>query len=312
MDILLFIIYLICFGFIWYASGIIVSSVDRLAHKINLSSFTASFFILGLLTSIPEFSVGINSVVNKEPQIFVGNLIGASIVLFIFVIPLLAIFGNGVIITHQLKDKDLVFALFVISTPVFLIADNLITRTEAVLLILVYGLLVYFMERSKGLMKRIRDEFVHHKTHFLYDIFSIVLGVTVIFLSSKFIVTQSISYSLMLHLPTFVIGIIFLSLGTNLPELSIAFRAAFQDKKDIALGNYVGSAATNTVIFGFLTLFNFARINLNIYSFKTMVFMLVGLGLFYFFSKSKNAISRKEGLLLFLVYMIFILSELMY
>ncbi|EFK95860.1 Na+/Ca+ antiporter, CaCA family [sediment metagenome] len=254
--------------------------------------------------------MGINSVINKQPQIFVGNLIGASIVLFIFIIPLLAIFGNGIKITHQLKDKDLVFALFVVSTPVFLIADNLVTRTEAILLILVYVLLVYFMERSKGLIERIRDEFNHHKTHFLYDISLVILGFIVIFLSSRFIVTQTISYSALLNIPPFVMSIIFLSLGTNLPELSIALRAVLLGKKDVALGDYIGSAAANTVIFGFLTLMNFSRIYLDIYSFKTMFFMLAGLSLFYFFSKSKNTISRKEGYVLLFFYILFIISEI--
>ena len=68
--------YIFSFLLIWFVAGLIVTSVDRLAHKLNLSSFAVSFFLLGILTSVPEISVGINSLIDKKPEIFVGNLIG--------------------------------------------------------------------------------------------------------------------------------------------------------------------------------------------------------------------------------------------
>ncbi|PIQ72690.1 hypothetical protein COY13_01085 [Candidatus Roizmanbacteria bacterium CG_4_10_14_0_2_um_filter_36_35] len=92
--------YLVSFLILWYCSGIIIRSVDRFAHRLKLSSFAVSFFVLGILTSVPEFSVGINSIINKTPDVFVGNLLGSSLVLFIFVIPLLAVFGGGVKMVH--------------------------------------------------------------------------------------------------------------------------------------------------------------------------------------------------------------------
>src|SRR3989339_2170314 len=98
------IFYLTAFFILWYCSGIIINSVERLAHKFKLSSFAVSFFVLGILTSIPEFSVGINSIINKTPDIFVGNLLGASLIIFILIIPLLAVLGNGVKMIYQLSS----------------------------------------------------------------------------------------------------------------------------------------------------------------------------------------------------------------
>ena len=310
LNFILFIFYIFSFVFIWISSGIIVNSVEKLAEKMNLSSFTASFFILGFLTSVPEFSVGINSIIDKKPEIFVGNLIGASLFLFIFIIPLVAILGNGIKVSHELKDKDIVFSLFVVSAPIFLIADNLVTRTEAVFLVLVYGLLVYFMKQPKGLIEKLKDKLITKKSHIVYNLTLITISFLVIFLSSKYIVNQTITYSEILNIPTFAMSIVLLSIGTNLPELSIAIRAIALKKKDVALGDYIGSATANTIIFGILTLINFKRINLTIYSFKTMAFMLIGLGLFYLFAKSKNTITRKEGLVLFSVYLVFIMLSI--
>src|SRR3989338_10797484 len=109
--------YIFAFLLIWFAAGVIVTSVDRLAHKLNLSSFAISFFLLGILTSVPEISVGISSVIDKKPEIFVGNLIGGVAVIFLLIIPLLAVFGGGVKLTHQLEKHNLIFALLVIITP---------------------------------------------------------------------------------------------------------------------------------------------------------------------------------------------------
>ncbi|MFA5135966.1 MAG: hypothetical protein WC489_01070 [Patescibacteria group bacterium] len=310
IEILQAIIYVAAFVVIWYASGLIIASVERLAHRLNLSPFAASFFLLGILSSLPEFSVGINSLISHEPEIFVGNLIGATIVLFLFVIPVLAIFGNGIQITHQLNEKDLIFALMVIVTPVFLIADNLVTRTEGVFLIAIYAILIYFIEKKKGLLERIKDKILFDGKSFIVDLYKTLFAMVVIFIASKYIVDQTIVYSEALRIPVFLVSILFLSLGTNLPELSIALRAILMGKKNIAFGDYIGSASANTLIFGILTLLNRQRINIQIYSFKTMLIMLIGLGFFYLFSRTKNDISRKEGLILFFFYMCFIAMEL--
>ncbi|PIP14976.1 hypothetical protein COW98_00745 [Candidatus Roizmanbacteria bacterium CG22_combo_CG10-13_8_21_14_all_35_9] len=87
MVIIHLVFYLASFLIIWYCSGIIISLVDRFSHRLKLSSFSVSFFLLGILTSIPEFSIGINSIINQTPDIFIGNLLGSSLILFIFVIP---------------------------------------------------------------------------------------------------------------------------------------------------------------------------------------------------------------------------------
>jgi Sodium/calcium exchanger protein. len=76
------ILYLFCFYLLWLASGKIVEMIEKIAKKMGFSSFALSFFVLGILTSIPEFSVGVNSLLKKTPDIFVGNLIGASFYLF--------------------------------------------------------------------------------------------------------------------------------------------------------------------------------------------------------------------------------------
>lgn len=304
--------YLLSFLILWYCSGVIIQSVDRFAHRLKLSSFTVSFFVLGVLTSIPEFSVGINSIIDKTPDVFVGNLIGASLILFILVIPILAVFGNGVKMIHQMTDKDMIFALLVAGAPIFLIADNLLTRTEGVFLIIIYIILFYFIEKKKGLMEVVKNNKIFKEKGLLDGWLELILAIIITFLVSRFIVEQTVYFANYFKVSSFLISIVFLSLGTNIPEISLAIKSIMMNKKEIALGDYLGSAAANTLIFGVLTLLNGARINVTNYSLRTLIITLFGLGAFYLFSQSKNEISKKEGKILLLIYVLFIITQVLF
>jgi len=293
------------------ASGKIVSIVEKIAKKMGFSSFALSFFILGILTSVPELSVGINSLIKKKPDIFVGNLIGASFYLFTLVIPLMATFGGGVKMVHGLTYKDMIFALLVVLSPIFLIADNVLTRTEGVFLILIYFILSYFIEKKKSLHISLRDLNIHRVVHGTQILIELLVYLIIIFVASNFIVNQTIEYGKIFSLPIFVISVVVLSLGTNLPEISLAIRSIFLGKKEVALGDYLGSAAANTLIFGILTLLNGARINIDNYSLRTLIINIFGLGVFYLFSQSKKEISVKEGRILLLIAFLFILVEML-
>ena len=97
------IIYAAAFIGIWVGAGMAITSVEKMAQKLRLSSFLVSFLVLGFFTSISEVSVGVNAVLSGDPGIFVGNLIGASIVLFLMVIPLLAITGKPITINKEVR-----------------------------------------------------------------------------------------------------------------------------------------------------------------------------------------------------------------
>lgn len=286
-----------------------MDSVDRLAHRLHLSSFAVSFFLLGILTSVPEISVGINSLIDRKPEIFVGNLIGGIIVIFLLIIPILAVFGNGVKLNHQMSRDHLVFALFVIVIPSIFTLDGTISQVEGLLSVFLYAVLLYVVEKRKGLLERIRDSFVHNKNHVFFDLMKIVGAVTAVFIVSKYIVDTTIYFSNLFNISSFLISLVIVSLGTNLPELSLVFRSLLLKKKEVAFGDYLGSAAANTAIFGSLAMFQGGNVIVPNHFIQTFVFIVGGLVLFYIFSRSKQDISRVEGLILLLAYVAFLIFE---
>ncbi len=310
MVILNIILYVLAYVAIWWGAGLIIKSLDKVARRLRLSSFAISFLVLGILTSIPEMGVGINAITENNPEIFVGTLLGGVIVIFLFVIPVLAILGRGIRINHDLNNQTLLMTLAVAAMPGLLVIDHRVTSHEGLFLILCYGALVYIIEKKHGIFDKNITETLNVQAYTLVDLLKVILGITVVFISSNFIVDQTIAFSKLIHISTFYISLLALSLGTNLPELSIAIRAVLSGKKDIAFGDYLGSAAANTLLFGLFTLISNGEV-LTVNNFlMTFWFIVSGIGLFFYASQSKRDISVKEGAVLFLIYIIFLLYEM--
>ena len=303
-------LYIASFIFIWLGAGLVVSSVDRFSRKLGLSSFAVSFIILGLLTSTPEFAVGLTAVAEHKPEIFVGNLIGGIPVIFLFIIPILAILGNGIRINHDFTLKNLLFTLGVIITPSFFMLDKEMNSIEGIILIILYIGLIFIVERKHGFFDKNNSQAMNIKAYSYKDLVKILLGIGVMFVASQIIVDKTMYFSEIFSIPAFYISLIALSLGTNLPELSLAIRGIVSGKKDIAFGDYMGSAAANTLLFGIFTLLSGGEV-LSVNSFfKTFLFVAGGLFLFFIFSRSKNALSRRAGFILFSLYLIFAFFQL--
>ena len=107
-------IYFSCFILVWIGSGLVVSSISELSKNWKLPRFIISFFLLGLLTSLPEITISTIAVLENDPVILAGNLLGGVIVIFLGIIPLLAIMGNGVRMPNQLNKYHLMMTLLVI------------------------------------------------------------------------------------------------------------------------------------------------------------------------------------------------------
>lgn len=311
MTLINVIVFILAFVLIWTGSGLIVNSMTRFSKRLRLSSFALSFIVLGLLTSTPEFAVGLQSIAENNPEIFVGNLLGGITLIFLFIIPLLAIFGNGINLKHELDNKTLLVTLAVLMAPVYTVLDKKVTYPEGVLLIFAYLFLLLLIEKRHGIFDKNNKKLFDIKAYSYKDVMKVVIGIGLVFLTSNIIVDKTIYFATMLNISTFYISLIAVSIGTNLPELSLAVRSVVTGKKDIAMGDYMGSASANTFLFGLFTLLNGGEV-LTVNSFMILyVFTAIALILFYAFSSIKKRISRNDGIILLSIYVVFVVVELL-
>ncbi len=306
------VIYIGSFFAIWIGAGLIVNAVDDFARRLKLSAFAISFFILGILTSIPELAVGLTSISEGLPEIFIGNLIGGKIVLFFLVIPILAILGGGIKIGQDLKGHQLILALVVATAPLFFVLDRKVTNTEGIICIVLYLILFVVIQLDKGIFDNSNHKLLQIRSYSLWDIFKTMAGVAIVFVSGHIIVDKTIEFSIVLGISPFLISLLFLSVGTNLPELSLAIRSIYLRKKDIAFGDYIGAASSTTFLFGVLTLINNGDVKAENGFLFTIILAIVGLTIFYRFSRSHRDISRKEGLILMAVYLVFLTTQILH
>ena len=301
-------VFVISFLAIWFGSGLIIKSVDKISRKLKVSSFAISFFLLGILTSIPEISLSLAALSEGKPEIFVGNLIGGIIVIFFLIIPLFALLGNGIKLTNKIESTKLIYAFIVLLTPLISVMDKRVTVTEGVFMIILAAVLFFTVEKNKGILDG-DNEMLHLKRYSLHDILKILLGIGLIFVASNLIVDKTIYFGTLLNIPAFFISLIVLSLGTNIPEISLVFRAIVDKKKDVAFGNYLGSATVNVVLFAIMTILSGGEV-MTVNSFwKALVVCVIGFSAFYHFTKSKHDLSRQEGAVLLIVYAVFLLVE---
>lgn len=229
--------------------------------------------------------------------------------LFLMVIPVLAIVGNGINLKNELEHSTLLTALGVILAPAIFILDRRVTNVEGGILIILYLLLLYIIERKNGIFDPNNDQLQDVKAYSYKDILKILVGIGIVFVSSSAIVDKTVIFSEVFSVPTFYISLLVIALGTNLPELSLAIHGHVSGKKDIAMGDYLGSSAVNTLLFGIFTIFHNGEVLTISNYLVTFFFMAVAVSVFYFFVALKGAISRRDGLLMLALYVVFVVSE---
>lgn len=305
------IIYIACFILVWIGSGLVVSSITEISKSWKLPAFIISFFILGILTSLPEITIGSIAILNDDPAIVAGNLLGGIIVMFLGVIPLLGVIGNGIRIPKELDRRHLLLILLVVITPAFLTADQRIGKWEGIFMILMYLTLFAFFSFKPTILEKVKKNFSKKKKMNPLRIGKIILGVIILIGASNQIVSTTLFFADVFSISPFFVSLIVVALGTNIPEISIAFRSVITGKKDIALADYLGSASANTLLLGVFTLAYGKTIQLPNHFLQRFAFLSFGLVLFFFFARSQNKISRLESAALIGVYICFVLFELL-
>jgi len=300
---------LIGFAIMWIASGFVISGIERFSKDSKVSTFTASFLILGILTSITEISVGLNAVLEKTPDIFVGNLLGGAFVIIAFIIPVVAIAHNGANFSRYLTTRTLLYFVALMIAPIAVVWNGTINAYEGVILIALYLGFVYAMPRKHG------SNIVMHSVSrslksIVVDFIRIIIGAVMLFYASKILIHEVSYFAEILSVPSLLLSLFMLSIGTNLPELFIAAQSIRVRHTEIALGDYIGSASANTLLFGIFTMMH-GTFTIDLSSFKLISFILLfGFILFWVLSRTGKKITSREGMALIGVFAIFIVVQL--
>ena len=194
-------------------------------------------------TSSPELVVGVTSALQGVPEIALGDALGSNIVnvALILAIPLMM---YGVNATRDSVVRDLPFALTIFPVIGLTVLDGVISRWEAVILLVVFavwvGSVVMFALRHRT------DEGEHLTPGEVRMVFACgVVGLATLFLAGQLIVTGATGLATAAGLPAFLIGATIVALGTSVPELATVVIATFRGHQDVGLQTILGSNIFN-------------------------------------------------------------------
>ena len=133
----------------------------------------------------------------------------------------------------------------------------------------------------------------------------VVLGLVLVIIGAHFTVESASTIAKSFGISEWVIGIVMVSLGTSLPELTVSISAALKGKVDMAIGNIIGSNMANTtVVLGASALVNPLQVNANGYVFDIAT-MLVATLILVFITANK-LYNKSAGISLIIILGLFL------
>lgn len=140
----------------------------------------------------------------------------------------------------------------------------------------------------------------------------LVVSLGVLGMSAWMLVNLAVKVSAGLGVSLFWIGLMIIAIGTTLPELILSFMASERREISLILGNILGSVVVNsTLILGLIALISPIAYKDTLQRGIAGMFLVIILGLFWLFTKSKHKLERWEGAVLVGVYAMFIGLQLM-
>ena len=137
----------------------------------------------------------------------------------------------------------------------------------------------------------------------------LLLGVLLLKYGADFLVNSAMNIADYFEVPERVIAVTIVAIGTSIPELAASIIAAYRNEDSLAIGNLIGSNVFN--IFAVLGLTAIIKpinmIEKALLSFDTMWMLAITIvfGASLYLNK-KRYLYRKEGLFLFVLYLLYI------
>lgn len=136
-----------------------------------------------------------------------------------------------------------------------------------------------------------------------------LLGALVVILGSRLLVDGAVALATRMGVPSIVVGLTVVAIGTSLPEIITAVGSARRSVSDLAVGNVLGANIANlTFIVGMAGLFGTVRLDraTQLSSFPVLLLLagLVGWSL-----RTRQRLSRVEGFVLVGVYLAYLILQ---
>lgn len=294
---------------VWSADKF-VDGASAVAKHFGMSPLLIGMVIVGFGTSAPEMVVSATASMQGNPGLALGNAYGSNITNIALILGLTAIL-SPIVVNSQVVRKELPILSAVSFLALFQLWDGELSRTDAIVLLLVFlGLVGWSIwqgltQNSDALAKEIEAAESGADMVISKAWLWLIAGLVMLILSSRLFVWGAVEVALLFGVSDLIIGLTIVAVGTSLPELASSIIAARKGAHDLALGNVLGSNLFNTLaVVGIAGMIAPVEVSPELISRDLTVMIGLTLSLFvigYGF-KGKGRVNRYEGGFLLLAY----------
>lgn len=298
-------IILIIVGFIILIKGadLFIDGISSTAINLKIAKIIISLTIVAFGTSAPELAISIQGMLNGNGSLVLANVIGSTIVNTMLVIGLAALVKPIKVQNETVKKQLPLHLITIIVFSILYLLGNGISRADGLILILMFtGFLVYiikFMKKKNSWFEKKEKPRWKISTSIIISI----IGLIAIFFGSNLAVNNCTDLAYKLGISEKLITMVVLVIGTSAPEITLAITSAKKKEFDIILGNIIG---TNIFNIGFvlgLPVLLFGSVSSIDFTLIDMVLISLAGVIIYEFSKDDKIISKKEGIIMLLVFL---------
>lgn len=290
---------------------IFINGIEAMSINFKIPRMFIALTILAFGTSAPELAISFQGLLNNNGELVLSNVIGSTIVNTFLIIGVASLI-TPIKVKNKTVKEELPLHLLIILIFVFIFFDsafnnmsvNIITRNDALLLLLIFSLflrhLINMIKEHKKITHFVKTEKPKYglKKSIIYS----AIGLSLIIGGGKITVDLATSAALSLGVSEKVITMLFIVIGTSIPELIMSIISARKKQYDFIIGNIIGTNIFNIcIVLGLPIALIGAVESISFHLIDMIVIGIAGL-LLYLFAKNDRIISKKEGLIMILIF----------
>jgi len=295
------------------SSDWLIQSSVKLSILFRLTPLFIGLVVVAFGTSAPEAGIGIIAAIRGQKEIALGNIVGSNISNIGLILGLCAII-LPLKVNKNIFKRELPIMVFSCLLLYALSLDLIISRLDGIILIIFF--IIFLFISYRGARKSFdHDEVDDFKFRGIFQRINSRLIVTLITMLSlvgivfgaDLMVKGGARLAEIFGISPWVIGITIFAVGTSLPELVASLTASLKKVPSISVGNIVGSNIFNILfVLGVVSIIRPISLSAGVLKFELLVMIAFSLILFTVM-RTRYTISRREGLIMFAGYIIFVI-----
>ena len=283
------------------------ASVD-IAKRLKISNLVIGLTVVAMGTSAPELIISVSAAMRGSGDLAVANVVGSNIFNLLFIVGFCSIiYPIGVNLKEIARDYWVSVAAAVFLFGVVFIFSDYIPRFAALIILTgfaSYMVTVVLQARKNRIEDSETDQSGAKLKSLPMCIFLALLGAGLIVAGGQLTVLSAVGIARTVGITERVIGLTIIAMGTSLPELVTTIIACRKKEGEFAIGFIIGSSIFNIMfILGLAGLITPLAIESGVlFDISTLV---LGTLLFFVFAITGKKVSRIEGLIMFMMYAVY-------